>query len=323
MRPTTAILATAALTALLSGCGASALERGPVTAALSAAPGDAGEASFTDWSRVAEGDLVSAVREGLREDALTRSTLASQALVWEQSFGFSPQALDWELTAYSAAGTVLAVGWSSELAVETVEDGLEQAGYERDGDRWELGAGSVLPAPLTGLMAVVEVDPARRTLVAASSPQVFTEDSLLDRRGVAEVARSLEGTPRSALFQDGPATCASGGVSGRGTQVAEQGAEAARRAGGLAEPAWSLRAVDGERFLVAAAFDSPQTATAQARVRERLSTGPFIGRAGQVEDVLTLTRTESTESVAMLSFTREPTGPSLMSTTGPLLLAGC
>ncbi|MFD1859351.1 hypothetical protein EHW97_01855 [Aeromicrobium camelliae] len=237
MRPRTAILALAALSALLSGCGASAVERGPVAAALSAAPGDAHEASFTDWSNVAEGDLAAAVREGLREDALTRSSIAPQALVWEQAFGFSPQALDWELTARSEAGAVLAVGWSDELTVAQVEDGLEQAGYERDGDRWELAAESALPAALSGAMAVVELDAGRRTLVAADSVRTFTDDSLLDRRGVAEVARALGGTPRSALFQDGPATCASGGVSGRGTQIEEQGAEAARRAGG----GWSSR----------------------------------------------------------------------------------
>ncbi|RLV54900.1 hypothetical protein D9V41_13860 [Aeromicrobium phragmitis] len=317
------MLVSAALAALLSGCGASAVERGSVAQALAVAPGDAFEASFTDWSRVNEGDLASAVREGLRDDSLTRSTIAPQSLVWEQVFGFSPQSLDWELTARSASGAILAFGWSSALSDDEVQAGLEQAGYERDGDRWELGADTALPASLSGVMAVVELDPGRRMLVAADTPEAFTEGSLLDRRGVAEVAGSLEGTPRSALFQDGPATCASGGVSGRGTQVEEQGTEAARRAGRLKEPVWSVRAVDGERFFVAAAFDSPATATDQARVRERLATGPFIGRAGLVEDVLRLTRVATRESVAMLAFTRESTGPSMMSTTGPLLLAGC
>jgi len=323
MRPTSVLTAMAVVLALVTGCGVAGNGRGPLATALSAAPATAREASFTDWSRVREGELAAAVQQGMRDDTLTRSVIATQAGSWRDAFGFPPQRLAWELTARSERGSALVVGWGEELDTDAVEAGLRRAGFEPDGGQWVRSPDSALPAGLASVMVVVEIDVSTRVLRAADDPAVLRDDALLDRRAVREVVAALGATPRSLLLQDGPAACAAAGVSGRGAQVAEQGAQAARRAGGLAEPLWSARAVDGDAFTVALAFDSPSTAARQARVRERLTTGPFIGRSGRVEDVLTRPRFSADEVVAVLRFTRDPGGASLMSTTGPLLFAGC
>ena len=113
------------------------------------------------------------------------------------------------------------------------------------------------------------------------------------------------------------------GGGGGGVPVAYPGVAASARAGGLAEPTWAARAVREGTFTVALGFSSPGLATDQGRVRERLTTGPFIGRPGAVTDVVTDADVTAEENVTRLSFTRRDGGPSLMDSTGPILFAGC
>lgn len=311
-----------ALALITGGCSASPSASSPLSAALAAAPADAVEISFTDWSHVDDGDLAAAVREGLADDTLTRSAVAPQAAQWEEVFGFSPQDLAWEAGSLTDSGSSLAVGWSSSLGPDRITDALEAAGYERDGKRWRLGEDAPLPAALAASMTVAEVDERSRTLRAASDDTAL-EGGLSARRAVRDVVAAVGEVPAAMLLQRGDRACATAGVSGRGGQVAEQGEAAAERAGGLAEPTWAARAVGEGTFTVALGFSGPGLATGQARVRERLTTGPFIGRPGAVTDVVTDADVTVEENVTRLSFTRRDGGPSLMDSTGPILFAGC
>lgn len=310
------------LVALASGCSSSSSASSPMAAALAAAPAGAVEVSFTDWSRVDDGDLAAAVRAGLADDTLTRSAIAPQAALWQEAFGFSPQDLSWEASALTESGSSLAVGWSSALSAADIDEALEAAGYARDGDRWRLRDDAPLPAAFATSMLVAEVDADSRTLRAAGDDEAL-RGGLADRRAVRDVVDALGASPAAMLLQRGTRACATAGVSGRGGQVAEQGEAAAERAGGLAEPTWAVRAVHDDDFIVTLGFASPALAADQARVRERLTTGPFIGRPGAVTDVVTEAAVSAEENVTRLSFTRQPTGSSLMDGTGPVLFAGC
>ncbi|OUZ07469.1 hypothetical protein BHE97_16795 [Aeromicrobium sp. PE09-221] len=311
-----------AFAVVAAGCTASPSASSPLAAALAAAPVDAVEVSFTDWSRVDDDDLAAAVRAGLADDTLTRSAIAPLAVQWEEVFGFSPQDLDWEAGSLTESGSSLAVGWSSSFGSGRIADALEAAGYERDGERWRLGDDAPLPAGLAASMMVAEIDESSRTLRAGSDDGAL-DGGLSTRRAVRDVVVAVSEAPAAMLLQRGDRACATAGVSGRGGQVAEQGKAAAERAGGLSEPTWGVRAVGERSFTVVLGFDSPGLATDQARVRERLTTGAFIGRSGAVTDVVTDADVTAEENVTRLSFTRRPGGPSLMDSTGPILFAGC
>jgi hypothetical protein len=71
------------------------------------------------------------------------------------------------------------------------------------------------------------------------------------------------------------------------------------------------------------AFGSPAQAAEQLRVRTALSTGPFIGRSGRVEDAVHLTDATQRGSVAVLRFRLDRDAVPFMSGEGPALFAGC
>ncbi|WP_317698645.1 hypothetical protein [Aeromicrobium sp. REDSEA-S32_B7] len=58
-------------------------------------------------------------------------------------------------------------------------------------------------------------------------------------------------------------------------------------------------------------------------MRERLATGPFVGRSGQVEDELRDPEVAVDQATVSLSFDRSADGTVLMLGTGALLFAAC
>jgi hypothetical protein len=58
-------------------------------------------------------------------------------------------------------------------------------------------------------------------------------------------------------------------------------------------------------------------------LRRALSTGPFVGRNGQIGDVLTLTAGRTKGSNVTLDFDLDATKGSFMGGDGPLLFAAC
>ena len=103
------------------------------------------------------------------------------------------------------------------------------------------------------------------------------------------------------------------------------------RAGGLEAYRYSGRGlVDlggsgfaAQRLVLAMTFESAVVASEQSRVRERLATGPFIGRFGQVEETLRLRSAAIGGSTLRMSFAHDPGTDVFMTAMGPLLLATC
>jgi hypothetical protein len=224
------------------------------------------------------------------------------------------------------------------LSLSTVRAGLRKLGYVRDGRIWSIegSTSSTVSQDLTSVFGAVSILPRQRLLVAADrSTYVSTvlqvidrkEPSLLSVRNASDVAASLVGTD-SALLQRGAIACDATSLKDASADVQAQGRAATERAGELKAVAFAGRGLvetsakhQSVRF--AMAFDSPAQAAEQLRVRSKLTTGPFIGREGRVEDSLTLTSSTTDGSTATMHFDHPTGSVDYMTGAGPLLFAGC
>jgi hypothetical protein len=80
---------------------------------------------------------------------------------------------------------------------------------------------------------------------------------------------------------------------------------------------------DEQRFIVAMTFRSAAVASEQARIRTALSDGPFLGRSGDMAEVLRLRKSGSDGPVAFLSYDHPADSEYLMTGHGPLMQASC
>ena len=132
----------------------------------------------------------------------------------------------------------------------------------------------------------------------------------------------------TVLLQAGSLGCEDAAVP---AESADQAEAAQARAGRLAGYVYSGRALtDGggsgpsaQTATFAMTFDDVARARRQAPVRERLATGPFVGRSGQVEDELRDPEVAVDQATVSLSFDRSADGTVLMLGTGALLFAAC
>lgn len=342
------LLAIAAAVALATwAVGREPDSRSALASALDALPDGTIVAGFTDWSAI-RADLglgaasTVAARAALTDDAslrdlTTRSVLGGVVEEMDRAYGWSAADLEWESYGQAPAGAVMVGRFTDGVSFDDVRDALDALGYTRDGDVWTIdatGSQQVTPelATTLGTLALV---PDRRLVVAANRadyiPAVLatirgSRPSALSVRPIAEVASALAGSD-TAVIQGGAFSCRATSLTELGPEVRAQADAALARAGDLATPTFTGRGlVDGSRtqsLRFVSAYSSPAEAATQVRVRKALSTGPFIGRSGQVEDSLDLREATASGSVASLRFDLAPDGGAYMSGEGPVLFAGC
>jgi hypothetical protein len=345
------VLAPLLAIAVAIGAGAWASGREPdarssLTAALDVLPAGTLVAGFTDWAAIRAGlglDGTSApARAALTDDAslrdlTTRSVLGGVIEDMHAAYGWSAADLDWESYGQAPDGAAMVARFAGSVSIDAVEARLRRIGYTRDGDVWTIdAAGSTAVGPeLARTLQNLALVPRERLVIAADRPGFVSdvlsvvrdrEASALSVRPLADVAAALTGSD-TALLQSGGFGCRATSLDDLGADVQAQAAAAQARTGELAEPTFSGRGlVDGARrqsIRFASAFGSPAEAGEQLRVRSALSTGPFIGRSGRVEDVLDLRDATTSGSVAILRFALDPDAGAFMSGEGPLLFAGC
>jgi hypothetical protein len=321
--------------------------RSSLTSALDSLPGGTLVAGFTDWSAVRD-DLglrsvsTSAARTVLDErgslrDLTTRSVLGGVVDDMHRVYGWSAADLDWEVYGQAPEGAAMVARLDRSISIDDVERRLRTIGYDRRGDTWtitEAGATKIGPE-LAATLGQLAIDPRRRVVVAADRadylPAVLAvirgeEPSALSVRPLADVATSLAGS-ETVLLQSGPFACRATALDDLGPDVVAQARAAVARAGALATPTFTGRGLVAgsptQSIRFAAVFGSPARAADQVRVRTALSTGPFIGRSGRVEDSLDLVEAFQTGSVAVLQFAVAPDAGAFMTGEGPALFAGC
>jgi hypothetical protein len=96
----------------------------------------------------------------------------------------------------------------------------------------------------------------------------------------------------------------------------------------LARYRWLGRGLldDGSKMqtvVVAMPSKSAEVASRQAEVRAALSTGPFIGRTGDMNEVLRLRSARTHGNTAVLTYAHPVDSDYLMPGRGPLLPASC
>jgi hypothetical protein len=327
--------------------GRSGDARSSLAQALDVMPADTLVAGFTDWasirSRLGVGRAGTATArarlgdEGSLRDLTTRSVLAGLIEEMHDRLGWSVADVDWEAYSRGPSGSAMAARLSAGVSLDRVEDRLDRLGYTRRGDVWALAPddAAVLSPQAASALAVVSVVRDRRLVVAAARPGAVRDvlttargqaPSALSNRPLADVARALAGSD-TAVLQGRAFGCRATSVAGADDTVKAQARAAVARAGALTSPTFTGRGlVDGRpeqsiRFV--SAFSSPAEAIDQLRVRTALTSGPFVGRTGRVEDTLDLRRASVDGTVATLRFSVDPDKAAYMSGEGPLLFAGC
>lgn len=328
--------------------GRAADGRSSLTVALDTLPADAQVAGFTDWSLIRQhlhlgSASTKAARAALNDDATlrdltTRSVIGRSIEEMHSSFGWSAADLDWEAYGQAADGSAMVAHLDGSVSLAAVRAGLRKLGYQREGNIWSIegSTDATVSNDLVGVLGAVAIVPRQRLLVAADRStyvstvlQVIdrTQPSLLSVRRAADVAASLVGAD-SALLQTGPVACDATSLKDKSADVRAQGRAAVERAGGLAKVDYAGRGLVDEsakqqsvRF--AMSFDSPVQAAQQLMVRRQLTTGPFIGREGRIEDSLTLAHSTTDGSTATLRFDHPSGSVAYLTGDGPLLFAGC
>jgi hypothetical protein len=280
--------------------------RSPLAAALAAAPAGTTVLGLTDWQRIRD---VGSDDPGAR-DLTTRSVLDDLGDAVPNALGWSSDDVAWEAYVQdpTAAG-VLVVAPGPDLSWSRLEAGFRRAGFADAGG---------------GLLVAGSDSAAVEKVVRAATGRAPALTSV--RRAVDTAAPLADAD--TVLLQAGSLGCEDAAVP---AESADQAEAAQARAGRLAGYVYSGRALtDGggsgpsaQTATFAMTFDDVARARRQAPVRERLATGPFVGRSGQVEDELRDPEVAVDQATVSLSFDRSADGTVLMLGTGALLFAAC
>lgn len=326
---------------LAAAVGATALAGAPAAPAASSpwrtalalvGDADAGiELNVTRWDLVTQavGDDVDAAAA---RTLITRSMLAGSDEELDDVLGWTVTDLEFEAFLRAPTGDVVVAGLGPGLAPATVEDSLAGAGFEAAGDVFTPTT-PTLPPALLSQFAHVAVDTERALLFAARDRSALdaARAAVTDRRTSRAWQDVTAGLADSvtALVRTADLECQAVVADADSADAAEN---AARAAGGTRDPLLAARGIElagtgsqegGDVQIIAHRYADPGIARDQARVRQRLATGPFIGRQGRIEDALTWQDTRVEGAALTLRFGIDSTRAEFMSGGGPLQIAWC
>jgi len=305
--------------------------RPALTSALDVMPFRTNVVGFTDWAQIRKQPGLDAAG---RRDLTTRSVIDGGVDNMRDVLGWSTADVEWEVYGQDPAGSASVVRLDRSVSFDDVREKLRSAGYRQDGPEWSAAESAGMPDILTRIALV----PRQRLLVlsgrSAHTSRVLDvidgkARSLAASHAAAVTAQALAGS-HSVVLQSGALGCESTAITG--DEAREQQARAAvDRAGGLEQYRYSGRGVvdvggsgfSAQRVVFAMTFDSAVDAFEQAQVRARLATGPFIGRAGQLDETLRLRSATADEATVRLDFAHDPDTHVFMTGTGPVLFAAC
>lgn len=321
------VLIAAILSGVSAGGAAPVAGRPPLSAAVATLPTSMLAVGFTDWVMALDGHTASAARE---RDLLTRSVFYELPAELRDPLGFGDTDIVWEAYARDFQQEVEVVRLKRGVAPRV--DVLRAAGYRRTDGVWVADVGATASGSVVDALAWLP----RQRLVVTSSKAAAVRDVLAvvsgDRPALAAnptVRSAVEGVSgsTSVLLESAPIGCAATTVAGS-ADVAAQVEAAQDRHGRLEQyrilgRGLSDRGSGVQRFVVAMPFASAVQAARQARVRAALSTGPFIGRLGSMDEVLRLRSTHVFGSAVVLAYDHPVNAEVLMTGRGPLLPAAC
>ena len=321
--------------------------RAPLTQALDVLPPDTRVAGFTDWAQIRSTlgfdritsaiDRDSLVSNAFERDLSARSVLEGFAETMVAKYGWSIADLRWEMYGQASRGAVLVAGMNDELKAGKVTSGLRKLGYAEQGGIWSIDIdklAQVVPGLPETFSNIAVLGNERLILAGDQKPYLagvleMHRDHAKSLAGVVaarQTAAPLVGA-QSAVIEVTADACRATGLTDEPADVRAQGRNTVKPLGKLATVKYGARAIfdraGDQQVRFSMTFGSAVQATRQLQLRSALTTGPFIGRTGQIGDVLTLTSTHSSGPNMSLDFDVDADKGSFMNGEGPLLFAAC
>lgn len=352
---TALVVLAGALVAGVVAADRSADPRPPVGRLAALAPASTLALNLTDWAqlRAAYADglalrtdaqravLTAAAQAG---DTGTRSVIGVSARAVDDLVGWAPWTIDWEGYLQLPEGGALIVALPAAQTPEALGQRLTSAGYTQGEDlagaaRYSVDLPVLTERGIEGaeVFTQVAVLADQRLAVLASSVDAVravlraatgqTRSLAADRTAAGVLTPLREAA--TLLLQRGEAACSSADPGSAGPEVRAQADAALARAGALQAYQWAARGITGVapeqpgRLVLSFGFRTAGLAGQQAEVRSRLTTGPLLGRSGQLEDSLVDPVVRQRGTTATIDFTRTADATGFMSATAPLLIAAC
>lgn len=320
------IAAAAVAVGAFAGGSGPAHGRGPLAAAMSSMPESTLVAGFTDWRHVMRQGSLTQARE---RDLVTRSALIDVAPGLAVALGVKLRNIEWE--AYGQGGFGEAVVVRLKGAMPSA-DRLRGSGYRMDKGVWTATGRLAAVEPIYGSLVVLPRDGVlvlsaqRRAVAAIRDTLRGRTGSFADHRAVADAIVPLAGV-HTALVQARGLGCQAT-EPGREPETARQVEAAEQRFGSVVRYSVLARGLrdapsDTQRFRAAMTFPSAAVAADQAQIRGALSRGPFIGRSGDMAEVLQLRSSRADGRTVLLTYDHPADSEYLMTGQGPLLPASC
>jgi hypothetical protein len=311
--------------------------RSDLERAIAMAPHDAEQLSWTDWSGVREelktDDLDELLERGFEADLTQSTALADSAVVLQDTFGFSPATVDWELFSQSESGAVVMLHLPDSADFDAIADSLEEIGYvEPDSATGTWVGGVELLARIGGVtpeLTFVTLDE-ERGLLMGSDTRAYLEGAAADARdeagptGLDDVV-AASGEPLAAAIYTGDHACGKLAMSQADPIDQEQATELVQEAGEINPvTGFAIGVRPGGDVRVAMSFESEDQARENADTRSSLASGPAPGQGGDFPDLFELGKVSADGTVVTLEL--EPAENGYVFSTlkdGPVLFATC
>ena len=319
--------------------------RSSLSQGLDLLPADTRVAGFTDWGQIrtdldfgddAGIDVGALVSAAFERDLAARSVLQASAPAMQESFGWSVGDLRWEMYGQATDGSVVVAGMDDDLEEKEITTVLSDLGYTESGGIWSI-VPDELPTAAPGadpLMTNIAVLDGKRTIVMSAQKGYLgtvldadrSRSTLAGVTAAREAAGPLVGA-HSVLLEDSKDACKTSGFDDQPADVITRAENRLEPLGALATVAYGGRAIydrgGSQQLRFSMTFGSAAEASRQLALRQKLTTGDFIGRSGSVKDVLTRPHGHTDGPAAVLDFDFDRSKGSFMSGVGPVLFAAC
>lgn len=314
--------------------------------AVAMAPAATERMTWTDWAGVrsslgsdvdassGSGAVTDLLAEAHEADLSPMSSLLESAATMQESYGFSPASLEWELLTQSEDGAAVLMALPEETDLAGLADRLEGLGYQRPDDEagvWR-GGRDLLPqiGTLTPELQYLAIDDDRRLVVGSDTAeyaQVAIDAATGEDDGFAGLDDVVEsvGEPLAAAVYGGDVVCRTLAMGNAGPSDQEQARDLVAAAGEV-NPLTGFAMARGRDDVVrvAMSFEDDEQARTNADTRARLAAGPAPGQGGDFSDRFRLGRVTAEGSVVLMEL--DPVeGSYVLSdlSSGPVLFATC
>lgn len=317
-------------------------DRSDIESAVAMAPPDARRLLWTDWAGIraevdleldstSSGDQVQTLLDrGYEADLTSASALGSSALAMQESLGFSPATLEWELFSQSESGASLLMRLGSGVTLGDVAAQLRAVGYEEsDGLLASDGSEDLITAEVTPELAFVSLDAGDGLVVAGDSAGAVRTalDAVADAGSEpvpAEVVTDVAGA-LTAVVYTGEEACSALAMARADPAEQSEGDSLVAQAGKINPlTGFAIAALPGGGVRVAMGFENEEQSRTNADSRAALAAGPAPGQGGAFADRFAVDEVSADGTVVTLQLSPVD-GAYVVSdlSTGPVLFATC